>query len=349
MKIAKIFQKIKKSFPERRPDSQDYTKIKAALKEQVSAFGLTALTQKIPVYNFHISLLVFIIGGFAIGDLGFFYPLAGFGSGIIFYLLFLYETIRPNLARLKTTSGENLVVTIPARSKEIQKVIVVAALGSDSFIQPPPRNSIRDYLVTIWLLGLANVICLGLNWLLSFKLLLLIAMIPLLGIIYFKLFGHTANQSSRLDNCAVLTELAHILAKDRPFRTSVSLLFTASGSLNSGVLGVLELLNPKLCFSYVIDLMNLPDQRINIVTADGVLVPMPNHPLLVELLMEVARTKNIPVHELKLNRITASYPLKYKKINTVSVTNPVKDDSGTDSRKDLRELIVGLIRKLDHP
>lgn len=355
MKISDTFLELEKQYPERKVNSPGITQIFNAVKEQATALGIGVSTQKISVFNFHVSLLAYIIGSLAIIGLGFFYPWAGFCAGLIFYILLLTEIIRPLFAKLKTVPSKNLLLTIEARSKETQRVLVVTDLSTDSFIQPPPRLSTRPYMITIFLLGLITVICLGLNSLFTHKFILLIAVAPVLVIIYLKIFGHTAeggSETASLNNGALMMELAQILSKGGPFRTSVKFLFTASGSLNSGVLKVEDLLDSRLSFNYIIELINRPDKRINIVTADGLLLPtVKNNPLLVELFMEVARSKNIPVQEIKLRQVTAANTLKYKKnkINTITLTNPLDNYSGADPQKDLRELIMGLIRKLDHP
>jgi hypothetical protein len=353
MKIADTFQELEKQYPERKVNSPGFTQVFNAVKEQATDFGIGVSSQKIPIFNFHISLLVYIIGSLAIIDLGFFIPWAGFCAGLVFYLLLLTEIIRPIFARLKTVPGKNLVLTVEARSKETQRVLVVTDLSTDSFIQPPPLLSTRTYLITIFLLGLGTVISLGLNCLFTHRFMLLIAVIMVLGIIYLKIFGHSSQNSPEngsLSNSAVMMELAQILSKGGPLGTSVKFLFLASGSLNSGVLKIEDLLDPRLGFNYIIELINRPDKRINIVTADGLLLALvKNHPLLVDLFMEVARAKNIPVQAIKLNQTTAANTMKSKKINTVTLTNPLDDYSGADPQKDLRELIMGLIRKIDHP
>lgn len=353
MKIADTFQELEKQYPERKANSEGFTQVFNAVKEQATALGIGVFTQKISIFNFHVSLLVYILGSLVIINLGFFIPWAGFCAGLVFYLLLLTEIIRPIFAKLKTVQGKNLVLTVEARSKETQRVLVVTDLSTDSFVEPPPRLSTRTYLSTIFLLGFGIVIFLGLNCLFTHRFMLLIAVIMVLGIIYLKISGQSSQvspESGSLGNSAVLMELAQILSKGAPLRTSVKFLFTASGSLNSGVLKIEDLMDSRLGFNYIIELINRPDKRINIVTADGLLLAMvKNHPLLVDLLMEAARTKNIPVQEIKLSQTTAANTIKYKKFNTVTLTNPLNDYSGTDPEKDLRELIMGLIRKIDHP
>lgn len=352
MKISDIFLQLEKQHPKRQANSTGFKQVINAVKEQAKALGISVSTQKIAVFNFHISLLVYIIGSLAIIDLGFFIPQAGFCAGVIFYLLLLTEIVRPLFARLKSIPGENLLLTVEARSKETQRVLVVTDLSTDSFIEPPSRLSTRTYLITIFLLGLGTVFSLGLNCFFTHKYMLLVAVIMVLGIIYLKIFGHTSEsiKNASLSNASVMLELAQILSKGSPFRTSVKFLFTASGSLNSGVLKVPNLLDPRLSFNYCIELINRPDKRINIVTADGLIFPtVKNHPLLVELIMETARAKTIPIQEIKLSRTTAANTMKYKKINTVTLTNPLDNYSGDDPHKDLRELIMGLIRKIDQP
>ena len=366
MKNSDIFTELEKQNPKRNAGSPGLEQVSGAVKEQAAALGINATTQKIPVFNFHISLLVFIVGSLAIIDLGYFLPWAGFGAGLAFFMLLMAEIIRPTFARLKSIPEKNLVLTVEARSKETQRVLVVTDLSTDSFVEPPPKGSTRTYLIAVFLLGLGMVLALGLNCLFTHKFMILVALAMVLGIIYLKIFGHSAGtglETASLSNSAVMMELAQILTKGGLMRTTVKFLFSASYSLNSGVLKVADLLDSRLSFNYVIELINQPDKRINIVTADGIFPTMKNHPLLVELLMEIGREKNIPVQEIKLNRITAATTLKFKelhptpegnalkvkKINTITLTNPLDSYTGEDPQRDLRELIMGLIRKLDHP
>jgi hypothetical protein len=347
MKLADVFQELEKKYPQRKPGSPGLVSVAKEVGKHISALGLETNPQKIPVFNFHISLLIYIIGSLILISLSFYHPLAGFLTTVLLYLLFLGEMIRPTLALAKAIPAENLIVTIPARSKEIQKIIIETTMGTDSFIEPPSKLPNRIYLTVVYLLGLAGVICLGLNQIFQFKLLLFLAFGFMLGLIYLKLSTHRPNLSPSLNNCAVLIELAQILVKDRPFRTSVTLLFHASNSLNSGILKIPKMLDNRLSFNYVIDILNLPDKRIQIVTADGAFIPMNGDPLLAEFVIEVAHAKNIPVQEIKIDQITAAYPLKFKKINTISIANPLNQNPETDPGKDLRELLMGLIRKLD--
>lgn len=366
MKNLDIFLELEKQYPDRNAGSPGLDQARGAVKERAAALGIDTAVQKIPVFNFHISLLVYIIGSLAIIDLGYFLPWAGFGAALVFYGLLVSELTRPTFARIKSIPEKNLVLTVEARSKETQRVLVVTDLGTDSFVEPPPKGPIRTYLMVILVLGLVKVIALGLNCLFSHKYMILVALAMVLGITYLKIFGRSSGpgrENTSLSNAAVMMELAQILAKSSPIRTSVKFLFTASGSLNSGVLKVADLLDSRLSFNYVIELINQPDRRINIVTADGLLPTIKNHPLLVELFMEIARIKNIPVQEIKLGRITAvntlknkelhpyteGNALKVKKIDTITLTNPLDGYTGADPQKDLRELIMGLIRKIDHP
>jgi hypothetical protein len=353
MKITDTFLELEKQNPERKLGSAGLEQVMNTVKELAGTLGISVSTQKVPVFNFHISLLVYIIGSLAIIDLGYFLPWAGFCAGLILFGLLLTEIIQPIFARVKAMPGKNLVLTVDARSKETQRVLIVTNVGTDGFVQPPPKASTRTYLIEIFILGFGTVLSLGLNCLFTHGFMLLPAIAMILGIIYLKIFGHSPKSSpknSSLSNASVMIELAQIMSKGSPFRTSVKFLFSASGSLNSGVLKSGDLLDSRLSFNYVIELINHPDKRVNIVTADGLLIPMiKSEPLLVDLFMEVARTKNIPLQEIKLNEVTGANAMKSKKIHAITLTNPLESYAGSDPQKDLRELIMGLIRKIDHP
>ncbi len=347
MKYAGIFNELETEYPERKPGSPGFKEVITVLDKTLGALGLKTVLRKIPVFYFDISLSVLIIADLILVSWSYFHPLAGFLIAILLYLLFLKEIIRPTLARVQAVPAENLAVTVPARSKEIQKIILATTIGTDSFFKRPAQLLKRVYLIIIYSLGLDVVVCLGLNHLLQLKLFLLIAFGSILGLIYLKISARCPDPRPGLNNCAVLMELAQILAKDRPFRTTVILLFHASNSLNSGMLKIPEMIDPKLSFNYVVDILNLPDKRNKIVTADGAFLPMKGDPLLAELLTEVAREKNIPIQEIRVDRITAAYPLHFKKIKTITISNPPDQDPETGSGKDLKELLIGLIRKLD--
>ena len=347
MKISDKLQALEQEYPERRPSSPGMVKIMASIQEFTAPLGIDGSTLKTPIYSFYTSLWVYIMGSIILCGIGFWYPAGAFFGGLVFYLLFLREMVRPTLAVLNKTIGEDLILTIPARSKEVQKIFVITSVSNDSFIQPPRKLSTRAYLIIVYSLGLGILILLGSNWLMNLKLSLYLTLVFIIALISLNLLIPRTTASPSLNNCNVMVELAQILNRDRLFRTSVTFLLVSSNSLHSGVINIFKMLKPRREFNYIIDLINLPDKRINVVTADGVIWPIKNHPQMIELAMEAAHQKNIPTQEIKLGQLTATYPLKNKKIKTISVTNPLPDYTGSDSGKDLRETLIGLIRKLD--
>jgi hypothetical protein len=211
----------------------------------------------------------------------------------------------------------------------------------------------RLYLIAVYALGLLIPVCLLLYWRLQGAFFQYLTLIPILALIFLSLYtSKTAPQDANLNKASVLLELGAILLKSRPLSTTVTLFFTGAKSLNSGVLPVPKFLKTSRStqnapLTYVINLADLPDKRINVVTADGELISRPSEPLLIETLMEISREKKIPTQEIRLQQFTETYPLKFKKIMTVSLTHPQEAYIGENANRDLRELLLGIIRKLD--
>ncbi|MCL6591224.1 MAG: hypothetical protein K6U80_14880 [Firmicutes bacterium] len=349
--IQTIFELAQK-YPERKPGSTAQKEVFAAIKQIAAAWGVYTESQKIPVYCFQTSLRVFIIGSIVAALLSFVGPGWGLLLSLGLYWMFIRELVHPLLAKVNAVSGENLLIHIPARSKENQKIILTTNISGDSFLEPPPAVSPRLYLILVYGLGLLAPVFLFLYWRLRIPSLLFFTAIPVCALVFLSWYTRkTAFQDSGLDKAAVLLELGAVLLKSGVLSTSVTLFFTGSKSLNSGILPVLQLLkssgNENGPLTYVINLMDLPDKRINVVTACGELVSRPSDPLLTDVLMEISREKNIPTQEIRLQQFTETYPLKFKKIMTVALTHPQDQYIGGNANRDLRELLLGLIRKLD--
>lgn len=349
MTIKDTFREFAVKFPERNPGSEESRTVLAAIKEQTSAWGGPSETQKIPVHTMTTSILVFGAGSLIATWWGLSNPLAGMLFTLVMVFLLFRETTRPFLARVRAKQTENLIATIPARSKENQRVIFVTSYTTDDFIQPAPRITTRAFLTILISLEAAVILLQVLAWVFGSRILSFLSLIPIavtLGMIFFP--KQREPQDPSLDNCGILLELGSILVKARPLSTTVSFFFCGSRSLNSGVQKLPQFLKGGPSLTYIVDLINLNDKRINIVTADGGVISKPSESLLVETLMEVGREKKLPTQEFKFNQITEAYPLKFRGFKTVSVTNPLSGYAGDAPDQDLRELLIGLIRKLDH-
>jgi hypothetical protein len=348
MNIFTVFQNLRENYPERKPGSSGASSVISKIKNLAAPWGVPVITEKVPVYYLKKSIVVFsILSLLAIG-LGLLTPLTGLIAQLILNVLLLLEIIHPVLARIIAGQGENLMITIPARSKETQKVLVVTGYSSDSFIEPSPKINTRLYLGLMYLLSLFVLTGQILYFAFPAGVFPPLSFIFTLGMISLVFLPKTTDTSNiSLNNCALLTELGAILVKTRPMTTTVHLLFSGSHSLNSGVIKIPKMLKTGPELTYVINLINLPDKRINVVTKEGVILPKDSDPVLVELLMETAREKDIHTQELKSTQITEAYPLKFKKLKAVTITNPLINASDSNSDKDLREILTGVIRKID--
>lgn len=345
MNISEAFQKLATSHPERQPGSVDAQAIFDLIKEETAAWEFKATSKKTPVFHFSVSIMIYIIISLLAIGLSFLHPLGGLIIETLLILLFIIELVHPTLAKIKPGTAENLLLTIPARSKENQRLIITTSVVTDYFNARPARFLNRVYLSLIYGLGFVVLLLMAGNVWLKIPVLLYFALFTVLLIIVLKLLAKDLNQPAGLVNCSILLDLGAILLRARPNTISVSLYFTGANSLNSGVLEIPKLLKQGPELSYVVNLADYADKRINIVTTDGLVFPQQSDPLLVEMMMEVAKEKTIPLQTIKFSEISPAYALKLKKLKAISLTNPSETPEAT---KNIRELLSGLIRKLDH-
>ncbi len=345
MNISESFQNISTSYPERQPESAGAKAIYNCIKQETSQWEFHPTTLKIPVFNFSVSLLTYAILSLLAVALSFSHPKGGFVVTLILFLLFATELVHPILARVRKKEAESLLLTIPARSKETQKIVIMSNMTTDYFNALPEKLSNRVYLGLIYGAAFIALLMVASNLWFKLPVLLYFSIAALWIVVILKLFAKVEGHPAGLDNCGVLLELGALLMKSRPSTLSVSLYFSGANSLNSGVLEIPKLLYKAPELTYVVTLSNFPDKRINVVTTDGLAIPRQSDPLLVEMLMEVAKEKAIPVQTIKLSEISPAYGLKLKKKKAITLTNPLQ---GPDANHNIRELLSGLIRKLDH-
>jgi hypothetical protein len=345
MNISEVFQKLATAHPERQPGSAGAKAVLDLIKEESTAWEFQPASKKTPVFRFSVSIVIYAVLSLLAIGLSFTHPAAGFVIQVISFLLLAGDLFQPLLARIKPGAAESLLLTIPARSKETQRLIITSNMTTDYFNAKPSRLSNRIYLSLVYGMGFIILLLLAGNLWLKLSLLLYLAAAVLLMMMILKLLAGEHGYPGGLANCSILLELGAILLKSRPSTLSVSLYFSGANSLNSGVLEIPKLLKQAPELNYVINLANYPDKRINVVTTDGLVFPQQSDSLLVEMFMEVAKEKAIPLQTIKLSEISPAYGLKLKKLKVISITNPLQ---GAEGDKNIRELLSGLIRKLDH-
>ncbi len=339
--MLNIFSELYHEYPERKAGSDAAAKVAQAITDQASTLNLEAVTEKIKVFHFQNSLFSFILGSIATTIIGLYLPVPGLIIQIVFWLLLLGEIKRPTLAQLKSGEAENITVTIPARSKEVQKVVLTARYDTGTFLPTPLGLKPQMYWGLNLLLGLAvpviQLICIILN----LPSIMLWSLLPLLVLAAFGFLPITHPDQFGLTGCSALLESASILTRFRPSITTVIFYFTGAQSLNSGVQKLPALFkggNPI----YGLNLVETNRQGIGIVHREGFL-PQPGSNLVKEILTEVASEKSIPVESITTSEVTPSYPLLSKKANVISLAIPIEETNAN-----LRELLVGFIRKIEH-
>lgn len=335
------FKELSREYPERKSGSVAAAKVAQAITAQAAALNLKTVTEKIKVFHFQKSILAFCLGSLAAFLIGLYLPLPGLILETALWLLLLGEVKRPVLAGIKTETAENLVVAIPARSKETQKVVLTAAYDTSLFLSAP--LGLKPY----WYWGLSLSLGLGIpilqsaGFMLAFDTLKFWSLLPLILLAVFSILPGKTAFSSGLNGCIALLETASILLRFRPSITTVILYFTGGSSLNSGVQKLPALFkgeNP----TYGLNLVEQNRPEIGIINREGFL-PQSGSLLLKELLIEVAADKSIPVKSIITSEVTPSYPLLSQKANAISLAVPAEE-----TNENLRELLVGFIRKIEH-
>ena len=341
MNFSEIFRDLHQKYPARNPGSGELKEVIRQTKEAAATYGLTMEAKEIPVYAARTALLFFSLISCAAFLLGLAIPWAGFVGQLIISIILFREVVSPVLSRLKPGSSTNLTLKIPARSKETQRIYLVTALSTDRFA------GLATEALAPWSISAIAVLPLlfqAFNWLGGWHPgLYLVLPVIAVGLLLALLQGK-ATPAGSLVNCAVLLELAAILSKSRAGTTTVSLIFTGARSLNSALLNIYpEFKQTEL--AYLINLTERSGKAITLATAEGSLIPRRTDPVLLDLIGAAAQRKNIAVAKGPLPEINETYPFKLLGRQAVTVANPLLENS----QRDLRELLSGLIRLVDHP
>jgi len=324
-------------------------------------------------WTFSVIYLLFIIAAFIFPA----EPIWGFILVLFAAVCFCLEANTfPLISRLlpKKTS-QNIIATLPARSKTLRKVLILAHYDSSRsglfFAPNMVKGFRRTYLflvaaislqVLLFALGAFTTINPTLLWLLSLPSVLYLFG-TLLLFIHRELYGkYTPGANDNASGVAVLLEVAKALSRFPLLTTTVT--FVATGAEESGTNGALDYLHRHRPGkeTYVINLDNLGCGHLTAVTKEGLLGGKAASPELLDFAKQTAEEKKInlkfaPYHLLTTDGtvfLLRGYP-------TVSIM--AFDEEGllpnwhwpTDRAEFVepanlnaaKELVLGIVRKLE--
>jgi hypothetical protein len=334
---------------QRKPGSPGAAAVIAALKSLTSTWNVNLQAAKVSGCQFQNSLWKLAIIGLVAFLSGFVFPLLSLGGAILLDALLLRELSHPWLGRTKDTA-ENLLLNLPAKNKEAQKIFLVAVYDTEPFMKTPFALKPRLYLTLLLGFSAAMVITSVLYLLRFGPLFNCLNLILLLLIVFLNLsVKKPESRPATLKNCAAILEAAAILNKVKPDITSLALCFVGSQSLNSGIAAFnQEFTKGPKDLTYLVNLVESTDNTVATMqcpTSEGMLPGKPASAILLSMMQEVAREKNLTLTTAKTSEYTVTDPLNRAKIQPITLVIP-KNESV--SPRDVRELLCGLIRKLDH-
>lgn len=349
MNCYNLLSQAAKENQDRRPGSSSSAAIRQLLNSLASGLKLNPKTAALPVYRFKNSLWLVIVGGLLITFSGYRFPPVGLVGSFFLLLLLFKELNRPLLAKFAAARAENIIVNLPAKNKEIQKVFLLTSYDTESFLETPGNLHPVPYSILIYAIAVLMVLF-SLGYLITRLVYLNHLNLLLLSIIGgLNLCAFNRVTAVTLKNCAALLETGMILSKVKPDITSVTLCFCGSGALNSGVIALLpEFAKGPKELTYVINLTETANPEVKqfqLVSSEGPLLSKKANPLLVNAITEVAREKSLAIETIETREFTATCQINRAKINPVTLITPQNESS---SVQEVRELLCGLIRKLDH-
>ncbi|HBG17692.1 MAG TPA: hypothetical protein DDW93_13000, partial [Firmicutes bacterium] len=246
-------------------------------------------------------------------------PNWGFILALFTFLGFYLESSTfPLLSRLiPKKSSQNIIATVPARSKTIRKVIVTAHYDTSrsalSFSPKMVKSFRRTYLlmvgamsiqVILYALGVFTNISRNLLWALSLPSVIYL-FLTLILLAHRELAGeYTPGANDNASGVAVLLEVAKVLARFPLLTTTVTLV--ATGAEESGTNGALNFLRshhpPKDTF--IINLDNLGIGKLTAVTQEGILGAKNSSLELLSFAESTAEEKKIDLQFLPYNLLT---------------------------------------------
>lgn len=321
------------------------------LTESISATGHSPQTEEIPVFYFSTAVWVYLISNLVTLAIGFFQPLLGLVGSLVLWVLFLKEFFTPTLGRFLAGRTKNISVTIPARSKEGQQLFLVTTYGTDEIYQIPFKFNLRTYSIVLTLLGAIVVGIQMINLQIPFLYSPILALIPLLVMAVFNIVAVRNSPKPKPPiTPELLTEVVNVLSKIRALTTTVTFCFLGTRSAHSGMLSILKKIKSGPELTYVVNLsetdVTSPEMNIQWLKTEGIFFPKKSDPILSVLLTEVAHEKGISFSVSNNHSLTEGFLLLHQKQKAGTLQVPIQSDKS--NQKELRELLLGLIRKLDH-
>jgi hypothetical protein len=350
MNYYQTLSRLAAEHQQRRPGSAGAAATIEQITTLAAAWKLNSETIKVSGCQLQNSLWAMTTIGLLAFLSGFFIPMVSLGGAILLGVALLRELSRPFLGKTPTAPGENLLFNLPAKNKEAQKVFLIASYDTEPFIKTPFAFKPGLYPVVIFGI-IALMAVMSLLYLL--KLGVIFNCLNLLLVTLLAIFNLAAKnpprQPATLKNCAALLETVAILNKVKPDITSVALCFCGARALNSGISALVsEFAKGPEDLTYVVNLTESNPTNastLQCLTSEGTLPVKNASSILLGLLQEVAEEKSLTLTTGKTNEHTETYPLNRYKIQPLSIIVP-QDEAV--SLRDVRELLCGLIRKLDH-
>lgn len=348
--MKSIFKELAGKYPDRDGGTSNYSCFINELSKQFATAGVEAEYVTIPRYNFQWTVSAYLILALLGSAVGFLSPLSGDLITLIIAILVIREYCRPYLAKLHPQTAQNLYFTIPARSKETQKLVIISSFATDQAFPKPGFLTVQGYLLVVSALFLTIPLLNAYVYFNHTQHLVWLVLIPTAAIIWFTFFAtRTRSTQNWLENYAALADLKALLLKARPLSTTVTFALTGTRAMNSGILALSETIKKGPKLTYIVNLISSSgsgEAKLKIITAEGSPLTRRSDPTLVELLKIVAEEKQIAVSEGRISATTDVFPLLLSENKVVSVENSRATDPS--SIRDLRELLAGLIRKLEH-
>lgn len=349
MNYFELLSETSRQNPQRSPGSPGAGAVMEALKAMAAGFNLHTQADQFPVFRFQASLWIWTAIGWLCFGAGYaFAPVSLVGALLLLFLL-SRELTSPLLGKLAPGAARNFTITLPAKNKEAQKIFLIASYDTQSLLESPGSFRPGSYLLLLY--GLAGGMVLTSAVYLLTQLSLYNHLNLLLLLVITVLNGSAKNReiASDLKSCAALLETATLLEKVKPSITSVTFCFCGAHSLNSGILALApEFAKGPKELTYVVNLTDTADPSITglrVMTSEGLLPAKNADMAAVSLIKEVAQEKSLGMEAAPTTEYMATYPLNRSKVNPVSLLIPQSD---AISVREIRELLCGLIRKLDH-
>lgn len=303
-------------------------------------------------------------------------PYLGFLITFLAFLGFYFETNTfPLFSKLiPKKSSQNIIAEVPARSKAIRNVIIMAHYDSSrsalSFSPKMVKNFRTTYLLMVvamglqvffYALGVFSSLPQQLLWILSLPSAVYLAF-TLFLLIHRELFGeYTPGANDNASGVAVLLEVAKVLARFPLLTTTVTLV--ATGAEESGTNGALDFLrrHQPSKETFIINLDNLGSGNLTAITHEGILGTKPSSPELLSLAEHTVEEKNLKLKFRPYNLLTTDGTVFIKRKYPV-MTVMAFDQEGLlpnwhwptdrvefvkpENLEDAKELVLGIIRKL---